>query len=168
MKQMKRVLAVMVMVAVLAEGLIVETATVKASEASAFSAVQKQYGSTYPMSAANEIKTARKNIFGQYSKVLGVSAKYFKSYKAARKASSTEEYVCVIYKASSKKNVKKIKKALKKYVSKEKSGNANYFSAKGKTLLNNAMVGSKGKYVYLFVLDTAKNRKAVNAFKKNV
>lgn len=139
-----------------------------ASNASAFLAVQKAYGSSYPMSSSNEIKTARKNIFGKYSKVLGVSAKNFKSYKAARKADSSQEYVCAVFKATNKNKVKTIKKALKKYVKKEKSSNANYFTSYGKQLLDNAKVGSKGKYVYLFILDTSKNSKAVQAFKNNV
>ncbi len=168
MKQMKKLLAVAMTMAILVEGVVIGNDFVQASEVSAFTAVQKAYGTSYPMNSANEIKTARKNIFGKYSKVLGVSAKYFKSYKAARKASSTEEYVCVVYRATNKKNAKKIKSALKKYVNKEKSGNVNYFSAKGKTLLNNAKIGTKGSYVYLFILDTAKNSKAVQAFKKNV
>lgn len=167
MKKIKRVLAVAVAVAIMTQVFVNENVTVQASASSAFKAVQKAYGSSYPMSSANEIKTARKNIFGKYSKVLGVSAKYFKSYKGARKATSTEEYVSIVFKATSKKNATKIKKVLKKYVKKEKTSNANYFSAKGKTLLGNAKIGSKGKYVYLFILDTAKNKKAVSAFKKN-
>lgn len=168
MKKVKRILSIAIVFTFIMQMLIQVGMNVYASEASAFSAVQRAYGSSYPLSSSNEINTARKNIFGKYSKVLGVSAKNFKYYKAARKSDSSQEYVSAIFKATSKNKVTKIKKALKKFVKKEKSSNANYFSSYGKQLLNNAKVGSKGKYVYLFILDTSKNSKAVKAFKKNV
>lgn len=142
----------------------------KASAKSAsgiYSIVEEAYDSSFPLDSANEIKTPIKNVFGGYSTVLGVSTKYISSYKAA-KAGNTKmkkEYVCFICKASSKKNVKKIKKALKSFVSDEKEGNKNYFDAAGMSLLDDAKVGSKGKYVYLFILDTSDNSKAVKAFK---
>ena len=142
------------------------TMAVNASESTAFNAVKSSYGSKFPLKAANNIKTARKNIFGKYSTVLGVSAKNFKSYKAARKSNGKTEYICAIFKATKKAKVKTIKATLKKYVSKEQSSNRNYFSKTGKTLLSKAKVGSKGNYVYLFVLDTKGNSKAVSAFKR--
>ena len=42
-----------------------------------------------------------------------------------------------------------------------------YFITKFLTLMKKAKVGSKGKFVYLFVLDTAGNKKAIDAFKKS-
>lgn len=168
MKQMKRILAIVVVVAIVAQAFLQMGVTTYASESSAYSAVKSAYGSSFPLTDSNLITTPRKNVFGKYSTVLGVSGKNFSSYKAARKAGKDKEYICAIFKAPSKKKAKKIVKSLKKYVSKEKSGNANYFSSYGKSLLNNAKVGRKGKYAYLFVLDTSKNSKAVAAFKKNV
>ena len=141
--------------------------TVSASESTAFNAVKTSYGKKFPLKASNNIKTARKNIFGKYSKVLGVSAKNFKSYKAARKSNGKSEYICAIFKATSKAKVKSIKTALSKYVSKEKSSNRNYFSKTGKSLLAKAKIGSKGNYVYLFVLDTTGNGKAISAFRRS-
>lgn len=163
---MKKLIASIMVVAMVFGTISMTGVNVKASEKKAFSAVAKAYGKSYPLSSKNVIKTSRKNIFGKYSKVLGVSAKYFKSYKAASKKGKCE-YVSAIFKATSKANVAKIKKALKTFVSKEKSSGANYFSAKGKGILNKAKVGSKGKYVYLFVLDNKGNSKAIKAFKKN-
>ena len=167
MKQMKKILSIAIVVALVAQSFIQMNQTVYASESSAYYAVKSAYGSSFPLSTSNEINTPRRNVFGKYSKVLGVSGKYFKSYKAARKSSSSEEYVCAVFKATSKKKAKKIVKSLKKFVKKEKSGNANYFSSYGKSLLNNAKVGKKGKYVYLFILDTSGNSRAVTAFKNN-
>lgn len=164
---MKKILSIAIVFAFVMQSFIYTDTIVSASETSAYSAVQRVYGGSFPLGSNNEIHTPRKNVFGKYSKVLGVSGKNFKSYKAARKSSSSEEYVCAVFKAASKKKAKKIVKSLKKFVKKEKTGNANYFSSYGKSLLNNAKVGKKGKYVYLFILDTAGNSKAVSAFKSN-
>ena len=140
----------------------------KKSTSSVFKAVKNAYSSSFPLSDNNMIKTDRKNIFGSYSTVLGVSAKLFSKYTAAQKSNSKEEYICFICKATSKSNVKKIKKAMKKYVVNEYKSNLSYHSDHGKTLLKKAKVGSKGKYVYLFVLDTSNNKKAISAFKKSL
>ena len=130
--------------------------------------VETAYGSGFPLSDSNMIKVDRKNIFGKYSVVMGVSAKYFSQYTAAQKSNSSEEYMCFICKAVSKKAVKKIKSSMKKYVINEYNGNINYHSDLGNQLLKNARVGSKGKYVYLFVLDTDGNKKAISAFKESL
>lgn len=172
MKTFKKIKAIslVLMIALVAQVLVFQMDSVDVKAASAksiYSSVSKAYGQSFPLSSSNLVNVQRKNIFGGYSKVLGVSAKYFKSYKVAKKVDSSQEYVCAIFKATKKKNVKKIKKALNKYVKNEKTSNLNYFSSTGKSLLENAKVGSKGKYVYLFILDTSKNQKAVNAFKKN-
>ena len=132
-----------------------------------YDSVESAYGSSFPLSDSNMIKVDRKNIFGKYSVVLGVSAKHFSSYTAAQKSNSSEEYMCFICKAVSKKAVKKIKNSMKKYVINEYNGNINYHSELGNRLLKNARVGSKGKYVYLFVLDTDGNKKAIDAFKES-
>ncbi len=131
-----------------------------------YNSVKSAYGAGFPLSDNNKIKTKRKNIFGNYSKILGVSAKYFSKYTAGQKSNSKEEYICFICKATSSANVSKIKKALQKFVVNEYKSNINYHSDKGKKILKNAKVGSKGKYVYLFALDTSKNKKAIAAFKK--
>ena len=133
-----------------------------------YDAVQDAYGSSFPLSSSNLIKVDRKNIFGKYSTVLGVSAKHFSSYTAAQKSNSSEEYVCFICKAVSKKAVKKIKNSMKKFVVNEYNANINYHSDFGNKLLKNAKVGSKGKFVYLFVIDTDGNKKAIEAFKESL
>ena len=145
-----------------------DTTAKAASTSSVYNDVKGAYGSSFPLSDNNRIKTERKNIFGKYSTVLGVSAKLFSSYTAAQKSNSTEKYVCYICKATKKANVKKIKKAMKKFVVQEYNSNVNYLSDNGKKLLKAAKVGSKGKFVYLFVLDTAGNKKAIDAFKKSL
>lgn len=136
------------------------------TSAQVYSAVKKAYGTKFPLKNSNVIVTDLKNIFGEYSTVLGVSAKYFSEYKAAKKSSSKEEYICFICKAKSSSDVSSIKTAMKKFVSSETKSNTNYFSSKGKSLMKNAKIGSKGNFVYLFVIDTNKNKKAVKAFKK--
>ena len=140
------------------------------STGTVYDAVESEYGSSFPLSDSNMIKVDRKNIFGKYSVVMGVSAKYFSqytSYTASQRSNSSEEYMCFICKAVSKKAVKKIKNSMKKYVINEYNGNINYHSDLGNLLLKNARVGSKGKYVYLFVLDTDGNKKAISAFKES-
>lgn len=169
MKKGKRVAAVVLVMALFA-GVFVGTgnAEAKTTTSSIYGSVQSAYGGSFPLSDSNLIKVSRKNVFGDWSTVLGVSAKYFTAYKAAKKSSSKEEYICFICKAASAKAKKKIKSGLAKFVKSETSGNANYHSEKGKKLMKNAKIGSKGKFVYLFILDTEGNKKAVNAFKKSV
>ena len=135
-----------------------------ASVSSIYSAVKNAYGSEFPFSASNEIKVSEKNAFGGYSKVLGVSTEHMKSYKAYRKADSQSQYICFVCKVTEKSKVKAIKQTLKSYVANEKKSNENYYSSTGKELISNAKIGSKKKYVYLFMIDTGKNEKAVTAF----
>ncbi len=144
-----------------------EEAAAAATPSSIYTAVSGAYGKSYPLSDDNEINTARTNVFGKYSNILGVSAKLFTSYKAAKKSNSKYEYVSFVCEADGSANVNKIKKKLKKYVKNETSGNENYFSATGKKLMKNTKIGSKGNFVCLFILDTSGNSKAVKAFNKN-
>lgn len=137
------------------------------STSTIYNNVKSAYGSSFPLSDSNKITTGRKNVFGQYSTILGVSAKLFSSYTAASKKNNSGEYNCFICKATSKKNVKKIKKALKKFVVQEYNSNINYFTDSGKAIMKKAKYGSKGKYVYLFVLDASGNSKAISAFKNS-
>ena len=167
---MKRLLSVLlvlsIVLGVMASPSFAEAKAKSTSEI--YSAIEEAYGSNFPLSSSNMIKTERKNIFGKYSRVLGVYAKYFSSYTAAQKSNSKEEYMCFICKATSSKAVKKIKKQMKKYVVNEYKGNINYHSDLGNKLLKKAKVGSKGKFVYLFVLDTSGNSKAISAFKESL
>lgn len=167
-KTYRRAVAVL-MIVVLCAGIYMPYISYAAtSTASVYDAVEGAYGSSFPLSDSNMIKVDRKNIFGKYSVVMGVSAKHFSQYTAAQKSNSSEEYMCFICKAVSKKAVKKIKSSMKKYVINEYNGNINYHSDLGNQLLKNARVGSKGKYVYLFVLDTDGNKKAISAFKESL
>ncbi len=133
-----------------------------------YNSVRDAYGTGFPLSKNNMIKTPRKNIFGNYSTVLGVSTKYISSYTAAQKSNSKEEFICMVCKATSKKSVKKIKTKIKKYIKNEYKSNLSYHSEFGKKLLKKSVVGSRGKYVYLFVLDTSGNKKAITAFKESL
>ncbi|MBO6108622.1 MAG: DUF4358 domain-containing protein [Eubacterium sp.] len=130
-----------------------------------YTRIMEAYGDEFPLSEGNLLNIKRTNIFGDYSMVLGVSSEYFSEYKAAKKSNSKEEYICFVCKATKKENIKKIKNGMKSFILNEARGNANYFSTTGKELLKNTKIGSKGKYVYLFVIDTNKNKKAVEAFK---
>ena len=163
----KKIIAVILIMCMIPVSAVkVDAKAAKTSEV--YDAVKEAYGDSFPLSDNNMIKTERKNIFGKYSTVLGVSAKYFSSYTAAQKANSDEEQICFICKAVSKKAVKKIKKAMKKYVINEAKSNQNYHSDNGKQLLKSTKVGSKGKFVYLFIIDTSGNKKAIEAFKKSL
>ncbi|MCR5202430.1 MAG: DUF4358 domain-containing protein [Lachnospiraceae bacterium] len=172
MKNVMKLFTLQLMALCLIAGLMAPAGTAKTAEAKSkttktiYKKVQKAYGKKFKLSSKNMIKVEKKNVFGDYSKVVGVSHKLFDSYTAARVTNSKYEYVCFICKAGSKKNVKKIKTALKKYVKSESESNKNYYSSEGKKLMKNAAIGSKDKFVYLFILDTSKNKKAVKAFKK--
>lgn len=165
-REMKKLLS-LVIVATLVFGT-VGFANVQASTSSAYKAVKKAYGKNFP----TEKKIAKKNYFGSYSKVIGsVSTKSLKSYKKAQKykgKSKKTNYLCVIVQAKKKSSVKGIKAKFKKYITSEKNGAAKrgYYSKTGKKFLNNAKVGSKGNYVYLFMLDASGNKKAISAFKR--
>ena len=170
MKKSKVLSLVLVCCLVLA-GLLGSGTTSQAAASSSsevYSAVKDAYGSSFPLTDDNMIKTERKNVFGKYSTVLGVSAKLFSEYTAAKKSSSEEEYICAIFKATSSKSVKKIKKKLKAFVVNEFKSNQNYHSEHGQTLLKKAKVGSSGSFVYLFVIDTDGNGKAIDAFKESL
>lgn len=121
-----------------------------------YSKVKSAYGKSFPLSS--KAKTLS-------SSELGVSKKWFKSAYGKQKGTKTK-YMIYIAKAGSTKNAKKIESALKKYVKNEKLSLNMYLSDKGKKLFNNAKVGRKGKYVYLVMLDTNKNSKAVSAINK--
>ena len=55
------------------------------------------------------------------------------------------------------------------FLKKEKGGiSRGYVTKTGARLLSNAKVGSKGKCVYMFMLDTAGNKRAISLFKKAV
>lgn len=166
--QITKFLAVL-MAAALCFGIIPEGADAASKNCGQiYSAVKKASGKSFPLKDKNLIKVKRKNLFGEYSHVMGVSAKNFSEYKAARIANSKYEYACFVCKAVNKSKVPGIKSSLKAYVKDEKTSNANYFSEKGKDLIDNARVESEGLYVALFILDTDNNKKAADAFVKAV
>ncbi len=162
---MKKVLS-LVIIATLVFGAFGFTNT-QASTSSAFKTIKFIYGKNFP----KESKIAKKNVFGKYSKILGVvSTKGLKSYRVAQSykgKSKKTQYLCAIVQAKKKSQVRGIKNKFKKYIQNEKGAvSRGYYSKKGKSLLNKASVGSKGRYVYLFILDTSGNKKAKAAFKK--
>ncbi len=129
---------------------------------SAYNAVSKAYGKKFPLTSKNKIKSK--------TRVMGVRTSYMKNYYAASatkgKGKSQAKYTVFICEAKNKSNVNKIKSALEDYVENEEISMSSYLSKTGKKLYKNAKVGTKGKYVYLVMLDTSKNTKAIKALKK--
>lgn len=132
--------------------------------ASAYAAVKKAYGNSFPLTSKNRIKGKKR--------IMGVKVADCSSYYAASKITGGSnnqcEYAIFICKAKSTAKAKKIKTSLNNYISNEEQSMANYLSAKGKKLFKNAKVGRIGKYVYLVMIDTSKNAKAVKAINKTL
>ncbi len=131
--------------------------------AGAYVAVKNAYGKSFPLTSANRVTGRR---------VFGVKTSLVSSYYAASRTtgsgSAKAEYAIFICKAKNSKNARKVKSALKTYLKNEKNSMYNYLSGTGKTLFSKAKVGKKGKYVYLVMVDTSGNSKAVKAIKKSV
>ena len=139
----------------------------QASTSTAYNAVKKIYKKYCP-----KVKNIqKKDMFGRYSKILGVlSVKGLKSYKVGQSfegKSKKTERVVVIVQAKKKSQVKGIKNKFKSYINTRKgAAKRGYFSSYGKKVLNKASIGSKGKYVYLLMLDASGSKKAKAAVKK--
>lgn len=123
---------------------------------SVYTSIEKAYGNKFPLK--NDASNLSPN-------AVGVSKKLCESYAGKVKSTKNEKYVLFIAKASNSNDVKKIKSSLSNYIKVESHSMANYLSADGKKLYNNAKIGTKGLYVYLIMLDTTGNQKAVKAFK---
>ena len=139
----------------------------KASTSSAYSAVKKIYKKYCP----KKENIPRKDLFKRYSKILGVlSVKGLKTYTVGQSfegKSKKVERVVAIVQANKKSQVKGIKAKFRNYVNTRKgAAKRGYFSKYGKKVLNGATIGSKGKYVYLLMLDASGNKKAKAAVKK--
>lgn len=131
--------------------------------ASAYAAVKKAYGEKMPISSKNRIKNK--------SVIFGVRMKNrVSSYYAAQKLKSNgkKEFAIFIAKAKTKDDVKDIKAMLKKWKSNEQNSLQNYLNESGKKLFKNMKIGSVGKFVYMVMLDTKENSKAVKAIKKTL
>ncbi len=139
----------------------------QASTGSAYNAVKKIYKKYCP----KKKNIPRQDMFKRYSKILGVlSVKGLKSYTVGQSfdgQSKKVERVVAIVQAKNKSQVKGIKAKFTSYVNSRK-GNAKrgYYSTYGKKVLNKASIGSKGKYVYLLMLDASGNKKAKAAVKR--
>ena len=162
---MKKVLSLIILIT-LVFGAFGVTNT-QASTSSAYNAVKKIYKKYCPK--AKNIQ--KKDMFGRYSKILGVlSVKGLKSYKVGQAfegKSKKVERVVVIVQVKKKSQIKGIKNKFRSYVNTRKgAAKRGYFSKYGKKVLNNASIGSKGKYVYLLMLDASGNKKAKAAVKK--
>ena len=130
----------------------------------AYSAVKKAYGSSMPLSAKNRI-TGKKRIMGVKT---ADCESYFAALKIKGGKNAQSEYAIFICKAKSKAKVKTIVANLKTYLKNEQQSMNNYLSPTGKKLFKNAKVGTVGQFVYLVMLDTAANKKAVNAINKTL
>ena len=140
------------------------TAEAASVPAQAFVAVKKAYGKSFPLSSKNRIK-GKKRVFG-------VKTSYLKTYYAASKTvgkkNAKAEYLFMVADVKDKDNVKKVKSLLNKFKKNEQASMENYLSKKGKALFKNCKVGSVGKYVYIVMIDTNANKKAIKAIKKTV
>lgn len=132
------------------------TYAASASPKTVYSAVKKAYGKKFPMASGSKSIS---------SSELGVSKKWFKTAYGRQKGTKTR-YIVYIAKAGSTSKAKKIQSALNKYIKNERQSMGMYLSSKGKKLYANAKVGKKGKYVYLVMVDTNSNTKAISAIKK--
>ena len=127
----------------------------------AYAAVKNAYGSSFPLYTNNRI-SGRSN-------VLGVTTANCSSYYAAQRFSSNSKEVYEIFICKAKSGKKgSIKSQLKKHLKNEKGSMNNYLSAKGKKLFSHAKVGTVGSFVYMVMVDTSKNKKAVKAIKKTL
>ena len=156
------IMTVLVMFSCFSSSAVLASAASK-TPAGAYAAIKKAYGSKMPVSSKNRIKNK--------SVIFGVRIKgNVSSYYAAQKLSSNgkKEYAVFICKASSSDNVKAIKDMLKKWKSNEQNSLQNYLNSTGKKLFKNAKIGSVGKFVYMVMLDTSENAKAVKAIKKTL
>ena len=144
-------------------GALAAAPTGKKTPAAAYAAVKKAYGKSMPLSSKNRIKGKKR--------IMGVKTADCESYYACLKIKggkdSQSEYAIFICKAKSDK-VKTISSALKKYLKNEQQSMNNYLSPTGKKLFKNAKVGTVGQFVYLVMLDTAGNKKAVNAIRNTL
>ena len=140
------------------------TAEAASKPQQAYSAVKKAYGKSFPLSSKKRVK-GKKRVFG-------VKTADLKSYYAASKISGKKdakaEYLIMVAEVKDKDNVKKIKGQLNKFKRNEESSMKNYLSDKGKKLFKNCKVGSVGSYVYIVMIDTSANKKAIKAIKKTV
>ena len=127
----------------------------------AYAAVQKAYGKSFPLSTSNRISGK--------SVVLGVKTSNCSSYYAAQKFANSNKEVYEIFICKAKSGKKgTIKSQLKSHIKNEKTSMQSYLSAKGKKLFKNYKVGTVGDYVYMVMIDTSKNKKAVKAIKNTL
>ena len=131
--------------------------------ATAYAAVKKAYGKKFMLGKKDRI-TGKNVIFGVRLK--GNVSSYYAAQKLAGK--SKREYAIFICKASNKNKVTTIKNALAKWKNNEKSSLKNYLDSTGKKLFSNIKIGNVGNFVYMVMLDTSNNTKAVNAIKKSL
>ena len=140
------------------------TAEAASKPSQAYSAVKKAYGDSFPLSSKNRIKGKKR--------VMGVRTSYLNSYYAASKTSgkknAKKEYLIMIAEVKDKNDVKKVKSQLDKFKKNEEASMQNYLSEKGKKLFKNCKIGSVGSYVYIVMIDTSSNKKAVKAIKKTL
>ncbi|MBQ9532091.1 MAG: DUF4358 domain-containing protein [Eubacterium sp.] len=132
--------------------------------AAAYSAVKKAYGKSFPFKKSNRVKGKRR--------VMGVKTADLKSYYAASKVTGGKnskcEYIIMVAKVKDSGKVKTIKSQLTRFKKNEEASMKNYLSSKGKKLFKNAKVGSVGSFVYIVMIDTNSNKKAVKAIKKTL
>lgn len=133
-------------------------AAAKVSPSTVYTAVKKAYSKNFPLDSNSKVLS---------SSSVGVSKKDYSSYYGRYKGTKTK-YLIFIAKANDSSSAKKIKSQLNNYVKTESKSMENYLTSQGKKLYKNAKVGSKGNYVYLVMLDTQSNKKAVDAINKSV
>ena len=129
----------------------------------AYIAVRSAYGSSFPLTT-NDRKQGKKRIMGVKT---SLCSSYYAASKIKGSSSSQCEYAIFICKAKTRAKAKRVKRALKTYISNEKQSMYNYLSSTGKSIFANAKVGRIGKrFVYMVMIDTSSNTKAINAIKR--
>lgn len=156
MKSIKKILCILLAVLTIASVFSVSVSAYAASATpkTVYSKVQKAYGKSFPLKSG-----AKKMSYTE----LNVSKKYISSYVAYQKGTKDRRMI-FIAKAKSTANAKSIKKQLTTYLNYEKHNG--YLNATGKKVVKNAKIGIKGKYVYIVMLDTTGNKKAITAINK--
>ena len=132
--------------------------------AQAYVAVKNAYGKSFPLSSKNRVK-GKKRVFGVKTSLL---SSYYAATKTVGRKNAKAEYLIMIAKPKKSEDVKKVKTALTKFKKNEESSMKNYLSEKGKKLFKNCKIGSYKGYVYIVMIDTSSNKKAINAIKKAI
>ena len=132
--------------------------------AQAYVAVKNAYGKSFPLSSKDRVK-GKKRVYGVKTSLL---SSYYYAEKFAGNNKSATVYRIIICKPKNKSDIKSIKSKFASSKSNEQQSMSSYLSAKGKKLFKNCKIGSVNGYVYVVMIDTNANKKAIAAIKKTL